>query len=345
MKSLDAVAQVLKELGKPLHYREITKRILDQGLWQTQGKTPEYTINANLAVDIKKHGEESRFQRTDKGIFALRSWGLPEFIITPKKETEKQPLGRPKKTYTFNDAAAEVLAMYGDRQPMHYRDITDKILELELVYTEGKTPEATLYAQLLREIKTQQRRGETPRFVMHGKGYFGLRKWMGEGLAFRIQQHNDQVRKKLYANLRDLTASEFESLVAQLLVALGFEDVNMTPMSRDGGIDVRGTLVVGDVVRTRMAVQAKKWKKNVHAPIVQQVRGSLGAHEQGLIITTSGFSKGAVLEAERPDAIPVALMDGRQMVDLLIENDIGVTRTSYDLIELSPDEKGNVRKA
>jgi restriction system protein len=35
----------------------------------------------------------------------------------------------------------------------------------------------------------------------------------------------------------------------------------------------------------------------VQAPVVQQVRGSLGAHEQGLIITTSDFSTGARSEA------------------------------------------------
>ena len=31
-----------------------------------------------------------------------------------------------------------------------------------------------------------------------------------------------------------------------------------------------------------MAVQVKRWKKNVQSQIVQQVRGSLGTHEQGL---------------------------------------------------------------
>ena len=71
---------------------------------------------------------------------------------------------------------------------------------------------------------------------------------------------------------------------------------------------MRGTLVVGDVIRTRMAVQVKRWKHNVQAPIVQQVRGSLGTHEQGLIITTSDFSAGAREEAARPDAVPVGLM-------------------------------------
>ena len=134
-----------------------------------------------------------------------------------------------------------------------------------------------------------------------------------------------------------MSPAEFEALIAQLLVALGFEEVDITPLRSDGGIDVRGTLVVGDVIRTRMAVQAKKWKKNVQAPIVQQVRGSLGAHDQGLIITTSDFSKGAYKEAERSDAIPVALMNGKQLVELLIENDIGVQRTTYQLIELNED--------
>ena len=104
--------------------------------------------------------------------------------------------------------------------------------------------------------------------------------------------------------------------------------------SGDGGIDVRGTLVVGDVIRTRMAVQVKRWKSNVQAPIVQQVRGSLGTHDQGLIITTSNFSEGARTEAERQNAVPVALMNGQQLVGLLVENDIGVHRVPYELIQL-----------
>jgi restriction system protein len=116
---------------------------------------------------------------------------------------------------------------------------------------------------------------------------------------------------------------------------LGFHDVTITGRSGDGGVDVRGTLVVGDVIRTRMAVQVKRWKANVQAPIVQQVRGSLGTHDQGLIITTSDFSAGARVEAERPNAVPVALMNGQQLVTLLIEHDLGVRRVAYNLIELA----------
>ena len=95
--------------------------------------------------------------------------------------------------------------------------------------------------------------------------------------------------------------------------------------------------MVGDVIRTRMAVQVKRWKKNIQAPTVQQVRGSLGSHEQGLIITTSNFSKGAVTEATEPNKTPIALMNGSQLVQLLIENNIGVQRTPYNLLALSDD--------
>src|SRR5262249_775706 len=126
----------------------------------------------------------------------------------------------------------------------------------------------------------------------------------------------------------------FEDLIGALLAKIGFEDVQVTARSGDGGIDVRGTLVVGSVIRTSMAIQAKRWKNNVQAPIIQQVRGSLGTHEQGLIITTSDFSEGARKEAERSNAVPVALMNGEQLVALLVENELGIRRASYDLIEL-----------
>ena len=122
---------------------------------------------------------------------------------------------------------------------------------------------------------------------------------------------------------------------------MDFEDVEVTRIGGDGGVDVRGTLVVGDVVRVRMAVQAKRWQNNVGTPVVQQVRGSLGAHEQGLIITTSDFTSGARMEAARADASPVALMNGEQLAVLLAENEVGVQRNEHILLMLEePDEAG-----
>jgi len=328
----EAARKVLEDAGVPLHYKEITKRALEQGLWQTHGKTPEATLNAQLAVDIKRKKAGSAFVRTTPGIFALRTWDVPQYVLASRTSTNEVP--DDEKTYSFTAAAERILREAKDKQPLHYRNITEEALSRGLISTSGQTPWASMYAQILQEIKRARARGEQPRFVKHGRGYIGLTEWMGKGLAFEIEQHNRRVRGELRKHLHTVAPDEFEQLVSELLAAIGFENVEVTSRSKDGGIDVRGVLVTGDVVRTRMAVQVKRWKQNIPAPAVQQVRGSLGSHEQGLIITTSDLSRGAKNEAERYDATPVALMNGEQLVALMAEQEIGVVRSSHEILEL-----------
>lgn len=69
---LEASAQVLARVGKPLHYRELTDLILKEGLAESKSKTPAASLNAILAVEIKRHGPNSRFVRAKPGVFALR---------------------------------------------------------------------------------------------------------------------------------------------------------------------------------------------------------------------------------------------------------------------------------
>lgn len=335
MNSLEAAEQILTKVAKPLHYQEITKLILEQEIWTTEGKTPDATINARLAVDIKKHGKLSRFIRTEPGVYALREWGLEEHKLNHKKSLTGTPATDQK--VSFTDAAELILDATDEKRPLHYREIMDRILELDLVETSGLTPEATLYSLILTEIKRQVTRGEKPRFIKYGQGMVGLRKWMGEGVAYQIEQQNREVQEKLLEHLISLSPEEFEFLIGKLLAELGFENIEVTSHAGDRGIDIRGTLVVGDVIKTKIAVQAKKWQNNIQSPVVQQVRGSLGTHEQGLIITTSGFSKGAIEEAERPSAVPVALVDGEQLIELLIEHQVLVRRVEYQLITLDVD--------
>jgi len=342
MKASDAIYQVLSNAGIPLTTKEITKRILAADLWSTEGKTPEATISATLSSDLKEHGIASRFIHTGPSQYGLNPQyksnieiSLPKTLEINVGETIKVFGG---KTLSFTDAAEHVLRTFANNKPMHYQAITEKALELKLLSTKGLTPEATMYAQIITEIERKKRRGDQPRFVMHGKGMVGLVIWEPEGLAGMIENHNRAVRKQLLKNILAMPAVEFEKLIARLLTELGFEDVTVTPYSGDKGIDVRGTLVVGESIRTRMAVQVKKWKNNVQTPTVQQVRGSLSTHDQGLIITTSDFSKGAITEANLPDKVPVALMNGERLVELLVENNIGISRTSHDLIEIGESE-------
>ena len=191
-----------------------------------------------------------------------------------------------------------------------------------------------MYAQILSEVKRRKGRGEKQRFMVLGKGMITLAKWQAKGLAFQVEEANIKARKDLLGLVKAMNPGDFEDLIGRLLAAIGFEEVEVTSRSNDGGIDVRGTLVVGDVIRIQLAVQVKRWRNNIQSPVIQQVRGSLGSHEQGLVITTSEFSKGARKEAERADATPVGLLNGEQLMALLVENEIGVSKTPLQLIQL-----------
>lgn len=344
MKVREAAIQVLREASGPLRAEDIAERMLSKGLWETTGKTPAATVAAILYTDIKNKGQSSPFSLVAPQTFSLWPDYEPvareQMVLVNARPTRKKSAGR--KTYSFTDSAERVLEQYGKKHPMHYKQITEKALELGWLATEGKTPEATMYAQIITEIKRYQRRGEPPRFVQHGKGFVGLSRWMGRGLAFQVEEHNRKVLQALHKQLLAMEWREFEELIAKLLAEIGFEDIELTDRGKDGGIDVRGTLVVGDVIRTRMAIQVKRWRNNVQAPVVQNVRGSLGTHEHGLIITTSDYGKGARDEAARTDATPIALMNGEELVSLLVAYDLIATRSHVVIFELEEDEPGDI---
>ena len=166
----------------------LARRMLQQQLWMAQGKTPDQTVSAGITTHIRKYGSSSPFQRTAAGVYALRRWGLPEYLSTkpPKDRTatstalspsSNSNLSQPmtaRQTLSFTDAAEYVLEHFGNRMPMHYRDITEKALEEGVLRTAGQTPEATLSSQIGSEITRQEQRGEEPRFVRPGKGKVSL---------------------------------------------------------------------------------------------------------------------------------------------------------------------------
>jgi restriction system protein len=79
-----AAFQVLTERG-PMHYRELAKVILDSGLATSSSQTPAASLNAVLAIDIKRKGATSPFLRVKPGVFAVRG---PETGQPPNTDAE-----------------------------------------------------------------------------------------------------------------------------------------------------------------------------------------------------------------------------------------------------------------
>lgn len=67
---LMAAAKVLAEAGEPLNCQEMVKRMLEKGLWKTEGKTPAATIYAAIIREIRDKGAKARFRKTERGKFA-----------------------------------------------------------------------------------------------------------------------------------------------------------------------------------------------------------------------------------------------------------------------------------
>lgn len=72
MSYIDAAHAILREAGKPLHYRDITRLAIEKQMISPAGKTPTATLNAIVSVDIKRKGTRSQFVRVGRGIFGLR---------------------------------------------------------------------------------------------------------------------------------------------------------------------------------------------------------------------------------------------------------------------------------
>lgn len=84
----DAIKRVLKETDGPLHYAEISERILTLGYYATDGATPAATVNAQIATSIKHDGEKSPFIRVGRGLFTLRSAPLRPVKRSNKAKTQ-----------------------------------------------------------------------------------------------------------------------------------------------------------------------------------------------------------------------------------------------------------------
>jgi len=70
---LDAAAQVLKDAGEPMRCGDMVEKMLATGMWKTGGKTPAATIYAAIIREISTKGVESRFKKTDRGLFTVNA--------------------------------------------------------------------------------------------------------------------------------------------------------------------------------------------------------------------------------------------------------------------------------
>lgn len=112
---------------------------------------------------------------------------------------------------------------------------------------------------------------------------------------------------------------QFEHFLHDLLLQSGFQQVEVTKYSQDGGIDVnaRPGQRSWPISHLLIQLQAKRWLHTVGRKEVAELRGSLQPHAAGCIVTTSHYSRAALTEATAPGKVPISLIDGYELASLV----------------------------
>ncbi len=128
--------------------------------------------------------------------------------------------------------------------------------------------------------------------------------------------------KSVLEQILTLDAQEFEVLVKELLHAIGFEETEVTGKTGDGGVDVTGILNAFGLAKVRVYVQAKRYKPGtkIKAAVVRQLRMAIPSGGQGAFITTADYQRKAYDVATELGFPHIGLINGRQLVDLLVEH-------------------------
>ncbi|MFC1925648.1 restriction endonuclease [Chloroflexota bacterium] len=152
-----------------------------------------------------------------------------------------------------------------------------------------------------------------------------------------LEAHEATVRSLLLGHLFDFEPTAFEHFGKQLLEAVGFTDVEVTQISRDGGIDGYGKLRQG-IVKINAAFQCKRWRNSVPRAEIDRFRGAIsGRYDQGIFLATSNFSAEASEASVRQGAVPIILIDGERIIDLMIQHNIGVSRRPLYLLDINEE--------
>ena len=120
-------------------------------------------------------------------------------------------------------------------------------------------------------------------------------------------------KELLRSKLLTINPYDFEEVMASLIKHTGFNNVEVTKKSGDGGIDVRANLEHHFSPEIEFIFQIKRWRHSVGRPEIANLRGSIGYNNFGVMISTSHFTKSAITEANADEKKPINLVG----IDLL----------------------------
>jgi hypothetical protein len=234
---------------------------------------------------------------------------------------------------SFADAAEKLLRAHA--KPLTHKELARQALAQKLVATESQTPEISMHVGIRSDMKRREQRGEPQRFVFIGDGLFSLVDLEAGSPTAKTKTALEQIRESRREAANDLhtrlTAANngpnFELMVADLLVAMGYQAVEVIGGKDDQGVDIVCEKRDG-VLKLRVAIQCKC--KALSAKIgpkdISTLRDNLSTYQcqQGILVTTTTLNDVGKQKALESGKERIHFIEHDELLDLFAEYGIGI---------------------
>ena len=249
------------------------------------------------------------------------------------KPTTAEAAKDPATSLSFADAAEKLLRASG--KPLSHKELAKRALNQGLVATESQTPQISMHVGIRSDMKRREQRGEPQRFLFLGNGLFSLVDLEAGSPTEKAKTALEQIRESRGEAANDLhkrlTAANngpnFELMVADLLVAMGYQAVEVIGGKDDQGVDIVCEKRDG-VLKTRVAIQCKCKGLNlkIGPKDVSTLRDNLSTYQcqQGILVTTTHLNDVAKQKAQESGKEPIHFIEHAELLDLFAEYGIGI---------------------
>ena len=153
-----------------------------------------------------------------------------------------------------------------------------------------------------------------------------------------IKSYYQEQMQKLSSLLAFMHQRDFEFLVLELLESIGYEDIKITKESGSKGVEVTANIQSG-IIMVPEVIHVKRYQTTTGRPALDKLREAVARHNclHGTLITLGRFTRECKEAALATDAVPVKLIDSKQLLQMLTEHRIGVTRQTIQLYHIDED--------
>jgi len=157
-----------------------------------------------------------------------------------------------------------------------------------------------------------------------------------EKISFSIEEAEENSWEQIQEFLYKMNPYDFQDLVADLFLAMGYHVSWVSPPGKDQGIDIIAYTDPLGAKPPRIKVQVKRREQSVSVSDLRSFLAVLGSDELGVFVSSGGFSKDAEIESRTQERRKITLLDLEALFDLWLKHYDKLTQEAKQRFPLKP---------